>query len=255
MRDEASSSTRQGGTFALLVRVAVAASIGAVLAVAVALLLAMYGSIPSQVTDYHLSVEPPRVAVLHRGAGLRLERLNGFLGMYGDPEGDKEALRLHKEGMPTARTRNLKQRPDDVPAWAALPPPSPDDHPTYQNEAPWRVWGAGWPFVSLRCSVPGDFPTPMFAVMVGHRIFKSPKLAPDTSLERKYLAELRPWWPGFLLNTLIYAAATWLLLFVGVRHGVRFVRRRRGRCPRCGYELAKGKLSACPECGWGRERG
>jgi hypothetical protein len=59
---------------------------------------------------------------------------------------------------------------------------------------------------------------------------------------------LRPIWPGFLFNTLIYAAALWGLLFTpGVLR--RTVRRRRGRCTRCAYDLRGIEHDVCPECG------
>ncbi|MEQ9097115.1 MAG: hypothetical protein RIE32_12725 [Phycisphaerales bacterium] len=66
--------------------------------------------------------------------------------------------------------------------------------------------------------------------------------------ERTTLAVL-PIWPGFLLNTLLYA----LLLFVPARipRAVRrALRRRRGRCIRCGYDRSGlDPDAACPECG------
>lgn len=65
----------------------------------------------------------------------------------------------------------------------------------------------------------------------------------------RFALPLLPLWPGFLLNTLFYA----LLLFIAWKvPGTlrRAVRRRRGRCERCGYD--RGGLdphAACPECG------
>ncbi len=57
---------------------------------------------------------------------------------------------------------------------------------------------------------------------------------------------LRPLWPGFAVNAAFYAGVCWILLAVpGVL--VRWRRRRRGRCPACGYELAG--LDRCSECG------
>jgi len=83
--------------------------------------------------------------------------------------------------------------------------------------------------------------------------------------------------PGFLVNTLFYAAM-WFGIFFGVATLRRFVRKKRGRCVKCGYDL-RGQRSdvrdqkkdadqnsaltsdirpltsgiGCPECGWGRE--
>lgn len=57
---------------------------------------------------------------------------------------------------------------------------------------------------------------------------------------------LWPLWPGFVLNTVVYGAAVWCVMFAPgfVR---RASRRKRGRCAGCGYELAG--LVKCPECG------
>jgi hypothetical protein len=57
-----------------------------------------------------------------------------------------------------------------------------------------------------------------------------------------------PLWPGFLVDTAFWGGAAFMVWSAPgfVRRGVR---RRRGRCVRCGYEL-KG-LAVCPECGGG----
>jgi hypothetical protein len=71
-----------------------------------------------------------------------------------------------------------------------------------------------------------------------------------------------PIWPGFLIDTLFYAAI-WGGVFFGFASAKRAIRRRRGRCPMCGYDL-RGQREAvsaeqsirnsirCPECGWNR---
>ena len=59
---------------------------------------------------------------------------------------------------------------------------------------------------------------------------------------------LRPLWPGFAINTILYATTLWLLIcgpFALRRH----LRIRRGLCPACGYDLRHGEHDACPECG------
>jgi hypothetical protein len=61
-------------------------------------------------------------------------------------------------------------------------------------------------------------------------------------------------WPGFAINTVFYAAVLWVL-FAAPGAVRRFVRRRRGRCTRCGYDLRGHALAGpsadlrCPECG------
>ena len=63
---------------------------------------------------------------------------------------------------------------------------------------------------------------------------------------------LRPFLPGFVFNSLFYGGILWLLLpgpFVLWRFIRRHLRRRRGLCPACGYDLRHGEHEACPECG------
>ena len=61
---------------------------------------------------------------------------------------------------------------------------------------------------------------------------------------------LRPIWPGFIANTIFYAAIMWLLicglpsLAVG---GLARLRVRRSLCPKCAYPI--GESSVCTECG------
>lgn len=59
---------------------------------------------------------------------------------------------------------------------------------------------------------------------------------------------LRPLWPGFAVNTLFYATLLWLLLF-GPPALRRFIRRKRGRCVACAYDLRGVSHVRCPECG------
>ena len=53
-------------------------------------------------------------------------------------------------------------------------------------------------------------------------------------------------WLGLSTNTLFYAALLWLLIS-GPFTLRRFVRMRRGRCPKCAYPM--GDSSVCTECG------
>ncbi|MCH8259451.1 MAG: hypothetical protein IIC46_04520 [Planctomycetes bacterium] len=67
---------------------------------------------------------------------------------------------------------------------------------------------------------------------------------------------LRPLWPGFAINTIFYSAVL-VLLTLGPITARRMIRRKRGHCIKCGYDLrgtSGGDFSTgCPECGWGRE--
>ena len=66
----------------------------------------------------------------------------------------------------------------------------------------------------------------------------------------------RPIWPAFAINTAFYAAMLWPLICgpIALRRVIRrHIRRKRGLCIACGYDL-RGNLShGCPECGWRRE--
>jgi hypothetical protein len=109
-----------------------------------------------------------------------------------------------------------------------------------------QQWHAGWPTKGLmwevwhydrRFGVHGaKFPLWRLGIPIGH--------------EWKALP-IRPRWPGFASNTLLYAAVT-----AGVWYGPvvtrREIRRRRRQCISCGYPragLAEG--ATCPECGGG----
>ncbi len=63
---------------------------------------------------------------------------------------------------------------------------------------------------------------------------------------------LLPVWPGFAINTLVYALAA--MIVVGLWWLVRrAIRRMRGRCLSCGYDLRRDLATGCPECGWRRQ--
>ncbi len=57
---------------------------------------------------------------------------------------------------------------------------------------------------------------------------------------------LRPVWPGFGVNTLVYGGATWVML-LAVQQGNRLRRASHAQCPTCGYPVVG--LQTCPECG------
>ena len=59
---------------------------------------------------------------------------------------------------------------------------------------------------------------------------------------------MAPIWSGFAVNTIFYGAILWLLIpgsFALRRH----IRRKRGHCLKCGYDLRGAEHEVCPECG------
>lgn len=67
---------------------------------------------------------------------------------------------------------------------------------------------------------------------------------------------LTPVYPGAIVNALAY----WFVVFVSLALPsqltvitTRRLRKHRGRCPRCAYDLRGDTDAGCPECGWNRE--
>jgi len=77
------------------------------------------------------------------------------------------------------------------------------------------------------------------------------KIGPITLPADRYLP-LRPIWSGLIINTIIYAAIIWVMMFIAsiMQQHRRF---KKGHCPKCNYELRSDYSAGCPECGWGRE--
>jgi hypothetical protein len=131
-----------------------------------------------------------------------------------------------------------------VPGWIAYDPKAAKLIERVDYEHQWM--GAGWPCTSLWCE--DQPPLPNWSM------WPTP-YSPWENCGRLYLRvlPLRPVAFGFAINTLFYAAVLWML-FAGPGAVRRLVRRKRGRCPGCGYDL-RGQVtiaapgSRCPECG------
>ena len=59
-------------------------------------------------------------------------------------------------------------------------------------------------------------------------------------------------WTGMFINLLFYCAVI-VMSFYSWGYSRRAIRRRRGCCIKCGYDLRGHSESGCPECGYGRE--
>ncbi len=71
-------------------------------------------------------------------------------------------------------------------------------------------------------------------------------LVQESSVGEWTFIPLRPIWPGFIANTVLYGVLLWLAI-LGPFVLRRLVRATRGRCPGCGY--SRGKSAVCSECG------
>ncbi len=113
-----------------------------------------------------------------------------------------------------------------VPHWSRLRAPQRADHPhAYLFE-----FATGWPMLAMvyrRERFPGGPRMPVFEMI-------------SMGLPTEVI------WTGFLVNTLLYAALLWLLI-CGPFVLRRFLRMRRGLCPKCAYPM--GESSVCTECG------
>ena len=72
-------------------------------------------------------------------------------------------------------------------------------------------------------------------------------------IPQRAILPYRPIWPGFVINTIFYAAI--LCLPFAPFQLRRYVRVKRALCIKCGYDLRGNFSAGCPECGWRREDG
>lgn len=101
---------------------------------------------------------------------------------------------------------------------------------------------AGWPVrcLALEFWWESHYPTPFTEQTSGLQLGRI--LLPNRLL-----------WRGVLLDTLFYSVVVGLFLF-GALEGRGRLRRARGRCIKCGYDLRGDLDTGCPECGWNREK-
>lgn len=105
----------------------------------------------------------------------------------------------------------------------------------------------GWPRLAFWCEIRGDRSNQGGCTVEGgiRRPTKS------TTVGTVRCIPLRPIWDGLIFDTTLYGAA-WGTLLLRIPVTRRTIRRARGKCPRCAYDLEHGFTAGCPECGWNK---
>ncbi len=120
------------------------------------------------------------------------------------------------------------------------------------NDANVIAEATGWPLLAMRShyelgaasrNASGNYESPV-------RAPRGILISTGSDIERRILP-VRAIWPGFAINTAFYAAilAMLWLLALGPFTARRIIRRKRGCCIKCGYDLRGAEHDACPECG------
>ncbi|MBX3359110.1 MAG: hypothetical protein KF745_11875 [Phycisphaeraceae bacterium] len=113
------------------------------------------------------------------------------------------------------------------------------------NDGEWAVLTTGWPFRSFAAWEVVWY-TGRAPIKSG--VLERPGHTAWDRINRRWIA-CSPRWPQLLANALIFAAAAIGLLELSLL-ARRSLRRRRGRCTLCGYDLrATPPPAPCPECG------
>ena len=117
----------------------------------------------------------------------------------------------------------------------------------------YKEWRDGWPLPCLarhtRLSFGKNIPSGYgFAAGQEERGLVVPPQNGMFAGLRELRLPIEPVWPGFAVNTFFYAAIVWSLT-LGPFTARRIIRRKRGRCIKCGYDLGHADHRVCPECG------
>ena len=152
------------------------------------------------------------------------------------------------------------RRAADLPSWANVP-----------HAENWLIGetylyvAAGWP---LRCFVSqcrekdvrwrfrirrslGKNQVARLGLVMHPPRWKNALVVKDQTVGGPFSARVIPLKPipvGIVVDTLFYAAILWLLT-LGLFAARRIIRRKRGHCIKCGYDLRGAEHEVCPECG------
>ena len=142
--------------------------------------------------------------------------------------------------------------PDLIPSWSTISLEIDPAGPKIGGFQTQLQQARGWPMLSMRCT----FLRARSGVGVRSRsevvggLEMPPRIWTSDPFSKKEARAL-PYIPiplGFVVNTLLYAAFIGLPI-AGRSAGRRVIRRKRGHCVKCGYDLRGAEHEVCPECG------
>jgi hypothetical protein len=113
----------------------------------------------------------------------------------------------------------------------------------------WSFFAFGFPFRCSGYQVRDRWWGPGVNIHHGFVIWPPEDRVTSSRPGREFIIPTRVYWLAATGNVLFWTVAAFALKTVSV-WARRTLRRRRGRCGECAYDL-KGDLGGCPECGWG----
>lgn len=111
----------------------------------------------------------------------------------------------------------------------------------------WIVMGTGWPFIAFSGTFDADVPYENASDWNAH----GGLVLKGTDVYWPRLVPLIPSFPGFLMNTFVFAIIL-MGLYLSFLGAIQLRRLHRGSCPHCGYDLRFDLSRGCSECGWHR---
>ena len=185
-------------------------------------------------------------------------------GRYGAPDDFSELAKYRGFGRQVRWLRGVSQKYDDrgvLVYWIDQRWVSALNAPWFESREYELLWEeAGFPCASMQAGewVIQAYPikdlSPIHRMQMGVALGPFGKTSGVFSPEDRNTLLLQPMWPGFAINTFFYAAIVWVL-WSSPFTARRMVRRKRGRCINCGYDLRgtsgvnSGGGGVCSECG------